>query len=152
MLAYLTSVAKKVQQQFAVTVCPRVSQALLYDLVRPVEVNGATPKPLPNRLGLEETKYLLESHGLSDHSCRSFCKNVAILFGDENYTTRSTEPISIPNSIEAFATSTFRSPAFSFCSAVCRRSLRYCLDGSSQHRHQASQKVLSQAALIIVLC
>ncbi len=50
----------------------------------------------------------------------TLCKNVAMLLGEENCTTRSTEPTSMPSSIDAVATSTLRLPALSRCSALCR--------------------------------
>ena len=51
------------------------------------------------------------------------CRNTAMLFGEENCTTKSTDPTSIPSSIDAVATSTFSSPFLKRCSALWRWSL-----------------------------
>ena len=51
------------------------------------------------------------------------CKDVTRRFGDENWATRSKEPILILYSTEAVATNTFKLLSFSFCSAICRRFL-----------------------------
>ena len=51
------------------------------------------------------------------------CKNFAIFLGEANWITKSTEPISIPNSIEAVATNARRCPFLRFCSAFCLLSL-----------------------------